>query len=579
MLRVIFAAVAIGLTALWLFVWRAPIGVRDQWLIAPNDAAWPAGAWLLPVGVVAIFGGAAALSVYDRFKRAKSRKEQTNSTVTALVCLAVIGLIWPWALLGPGQIQNRAATANIKLTLEGRFNIIAAMWSDVTTEYFGAAYLVDDARAYTRTYAQTQQNPISRAQAHVAAHPPGAVLWFYGARKLYESSPALQSGLTELAQTMTGQTQDESAKLAQSLREVAARGVGAPDPPPLPPSAIGAALGCAILLGLSLVAALPAVYGLAALGGGAHAERRGLVAAALWILAPTTNLFAFTLDALVACGAAWTLYFAALAWQRNAAELARAVGKTGKSKLEASEVGAGLAWGSNPSAKQESRLEPHASPAPAPPKSANFWWFASGVTLALTTFLSIGALAVGAILVGALLLYRPRGAGRALLLGGGAFILVWLLLSLWGGFNPFAIALQAGKAHRFATLQTRSYWPWVWLNLAMWLPFIGWPVVALLAQSVKLGNERAKPARVNAQMEAAGVCFGVATLGVLVLLCLSGNVRGEVERLWLFALAPVCVLAARHDALRLRAWALLLALQAVQTLLMAATLAPLVRPF
>ena len=530
MFRVIFAAVAVALTALWLFVWRVPVGAKDQWLVAPNDAAWPAGAWLLPLGVVVIFGGAAALSVYDRFGRAKTRREQTNSTVTALVCLAVVGLVWPWSLLGPGQIQSRS---NVP-TLEGRFNTIMVMWSDPATEYFGAAYSFDDARAYARNYAATQQKPVARAQAHVATHPPGAVLWFYGVRKLYESSPALQSALTGLAQTMTGQTAAELASLARNLREASALAFGAPSPPELPASAVGAALLCAILLGLSLVIALPAVYGLAALGGGADSEKRGLLAAGLWIVAPTTNLFAFTLDALVACGAVWTLYFAALAWHRASVEST-----------------------------------------PATSNSANGWWLASGAALALTTFLSIGALAVGAILVVALALYRPRGGARALLILGGAFVVVWALLAWWGGFNPLQIALNAGRAHRFATLDTRGYWPWVWLNWVMWLPFIGWPLVALLARGVKLYKESARPAT----LFASGVRLGIATLAVLVLLSLSGNVRGEVERLWLFALAPLCVVAVAHETIRWRVWATLLVLQAGQTLLMAATLAPLVRPF
>ena len=113
MFRVIFAAIAVALTALWLFVWRTPFGAKDQWLVAPNDAAWPAGAWLLPLGVVVIFGGAAALSIYDRFKRAKSRKEQTNSTVIALVCLAVVGLIWPWSLLGAGADSKSLQCADV----------------------------------------------------------------------------------------------------------------------------------------------------------------------------------------------------------------------------------------------------------------------------------------------------------------------------------------------------------------------------------------------------------------------------------------------------------------------------------
>ncbi len=538
MFRVISAAVAVALTALWLFVWRAPFGAGN-WAITPNEAAWPLGAWLLPVGVVVIFGGAAALSVYDRFKRAKSRKEQTNSTVTALVCLAVVGMLWPWAMQGPGKIKSRAGsvTTESRPTLEGRFNIIASLWSDLATEYFGAAYSFNDARTYMGNYAQTAQQPKARIQAHVATHPPGAVLWFYGVRKIYESSPALQSGLTSLAQTVTDTDAADLPNLAQQARAApSAQNSSLPVPAPLPASAIGAALLCAILLGLSLVAALPAVYGLAALGGGENAEKRGLIAAALWILAPTTNLFAFTLDALVACGAAWTLYLAALGWNRM---------------TQSSEAGLTNS------------------------KSANFYWIASGITLALTTFLSIGAFAVGAILIIAITIYRPRGGARVLALSVGAFVLTWAILALWGGFNPLEIAINAGKAHRFATLETRGYWPWVWLNLAVWALFIGWPVVALLARGVKLYKENATRARFGA----GGFCLGVATLVVLLLLCLSGNVRGEVERLWLFALAPICVIAAFHDELRWRIWAPLLALQALQTLLMSATLAPLVRPF
>ena len=238
MFRVIFAAAAIALTALWLFVWRAPFGAPHQWLITPNSAAWPRGVWLLPISVVVIFGGTVALSVYDRFKRAKTRREQTQSTVIALLGLAIIGMIWPWSLLGPGEIQSRAD----KLTLEGRFNIIVTMWSDPATEYFGTAYSFDNARTYAHNYAATQQTPLARAQAHVATHPPGAVLWFYGVRKLSEGSPALQGSLNALAQAMTGQTPTEMANRAVFVRETAEISFGAPDPPPLPNSAVGAAL-------------------------------------------------------------------------------------------------------------------------------------------------------------------------------------------------------------------------------------------------------------------------------------------------------------------------------------------------
>ena len=192
-------------------------------------------------------------------------------------------------------------------------------------------------------------------------------------------------------------------------------------------------------------------------------------------------------------------------------------------------------------------------------------------TLALTTFISIGALAVGAILALALLLFRPRGAVRAALILGVAFVGVWALLALWGGFNPWQIVGNALAAHRFATLEVRTYWPWPALNVGVWMLFIGWPTVALLPKGVTLYKENAPVA--------SGICLGLATLATLLLLSLSGNVRGEVERLWLFALAPLCVLAAADARESWRVWAALLGLQALQTLLMAATLAPLVRPF
>ena len=129
-------------------------------------------------------------------------------------------------------------------------------------------------------------------------------------------------------------------------------------------------------------------------------------------------------------------------------------------------------------------------------------------------------------------------------------------------------------AHRFATLQSRWYWPWVALNFVFWAGAKGWPLVALLARGVKLY----KSETLAKAVATPGVALGIATLATLLLLSLSGNVRGEVERLWLFSLAPLCVLAvARHWPPRVVAP--LLGLQMVQTLLMAATLAPLVRPF
>jgi hypothetical protein len=518
--RVLGSLALLCLTAIWLFGTRGNFGVPGQWIVAPNARPWPASAWLLPLGALFIFGGAAALSVYDRFKRAKTVGEKRNSTLTALFCLAVLLFLWPWTLLGPGAISQAAPAGQPPRppTLEGRFNIIAALWSDVATEYFGAAYQINDARQFGREYASKWQKPASPFQAHIATHPPGAVLWFYGARRIYEAVPPLQSGFTSLAQSLTRLPMSELQESAALLRHTSSVGMGAPAPPVLPASAIGGALWAAFLLGMSLVITIPAVYGLAAMGGDGDAgEVRGLFAVGLWVLAPAVNLFAFTLDAPIAAGTVWTLFLAAKSMESAATR----------------------------------------------PKAARGWMLGAGVLLALTSFISIGALTVGVIVVLALALFRRDQLVPRLLELGGAFLLTWVVLALAFSFNPIQVVLNATGVHRYATLSRRSWAPWTFMNLLMWVPFVGYPLLVCLLR-------REKPVSIGAQI-------GLASLATLLLLTLSGNVRGEVERLWLFLVAPVALWAA-SAAVSPRWRGALLGIQAIQTLLMAATLGPLVRP-
>lgn len=532
MKRVLLAASGVFLVALWGFSGRGALGVKGEgaWTLVPNGTTWPLGAWGLPLAVLFLFGGAALLSVYDRFNRAKSRKEQTNSLVTALVCLALLCALWPWTLLGPGAPQRiNAPSQSSRLTLEGRFNLLASQWSDVATEYFGTAYEIGDARAFTRTYASTRQNPTAPALSHVATHPPGATLWFYGARRFVEGVPGLNDSLNSLAARVTGQDEAPLYASLNDLRATASRSAGVPAPAPLPRGAIGVALFCAMLMGLSLVAALPAVYGLAASGANENgqAEARGLLACALWVLAPSLNLFAFSLDALVACGAAWTLFFASRALTT----------------------------------------------------SKRRWALLTGLALAATTMLSFGALALGLVLVLAALVARIER--RLLLRVAGwafsAFFLAWLVAAAWGTFNPLEVAHKATVAHRFATLSVRPLWPWDVLNLCVWTIFCGWPLVVCLAGATLARKELI--IRSGTRKEAGGLDIVQAlALGTILTLCVlsfSGQVRGEVERLWLFLLAP---LAAFVLVGRGKTAVALVVLQAVQTLVMAVTLAPLIRP-
>jgi len=543
----VFVALALVLgVCAWCFSGRGDLAWHDGVPIVPRSSLWPLGAWGLPVVTLLLLGGGAALSVYDRFKRAKTRKEQTNSTVTALVCMGLLGALWPWTLLGPGVPTNITSASQLsKLKLEGRLNLLAAQWSDVATQYFGAAYQIDDPRSFCATYANTQQNPSSRAIAHIATHPPGATLWYYAVRRAVESSPALGAGLNSLAVTLTGRDIGEGKLFSNlnDLRALASRSQELPAPPPLPRGAIGVALLCAILQGLALPLSLPAIYGLATSSIGRKGqmgeenrenpasntnagEARGLFACALWILAPTVNLYAFSLDALVACGAAWTLFFAA-----------RALG-TGKAR----------------------------------------WAILAGLALALTSMLSFGALALGLVLlVGGVLCGEVRVVLRAGAFALGAFVLLWAGASIWGGFNPLQVAHAASRAHEFATLLVRSYAPWAGLNLVVWAIFCGWPVVISLVGSALSRKELIIRTRTRIWGRCPDIALALAlgTISTILALSLSGQVRGEVERLWLFLLAPLsaCALVGKGKS----AVALVL-LQAIQTLVMAAALAPLIRP-
>jgi hypothetical protein len=113
------------------------------------------------------------------------------------------------------------------------------------------------------------------------------------------------------------------------------------------------------------------------------------------------------------------------------------------------------------------------------------------------------------------------------------------------------------------------------LNLFVFALFCGWPLaVGVVRQAVRVLEERRAP------MWDAARALGVAAIALCVGLSLAGTVRGETERLWLFLLAPLCAFAAiEYAKCNRKTVALLAVLTAVQTLILAGTLAPLVRPY
>lgn len=120
----------------------------------------------------------------------------------------------------------------------------------------------------------------------------------------------------------------------------------------------------------------------------------------------------------------------------------------------------------------------------------------------------------------------------AILLTFAPYFLAWLLF----GFQPLATFKAANAAHHAqAGAHARSYMPWVFANLADFAMALGGAWLGLVAVCLWdwLKQRRWQPS----------IC--VVTLLVLLLLDLSGVVRGEVARLWMVFI-PLLTL----DALR-----------------------------
>jgi hypothetical protein len=241
------------------------------------------------------------------------------------------------------------------------------------------------------------------------------------------------------------------------------------------------------------------------------------------------SLFAFTLDALIACGAAWTMALIALRLRSDKKQ----------------------------------------------------WLLVSGAVMALTSFVSFGALAIAAIAIIALLFARGRAAFGEIALFCAGFVVLWLVLVMALPMQPLPIFRNAMAAHRFATVESRSRGAWLWMNLVSYAVFCGWPLFwGACAGGVRFLRDFGSERFAGSARAGIPVVIGVATLLTMLLLTVSGTARGEVERLWLFLTPSLAALAAAQLMQR-QGWksiGVLLALQAAQTLIMAAWLAPLVRP-
>lgn len=173
----------------------------------------------------------------------------------------------------------------------------------------------------------------------------------------------------------------------------------------------------------------------------------------------------------------------------------------------------------------------------------------AGALLALSVFLSYGYVAVVP-LVGLLALTARIAPGdesgrrmglawrlswdRALLLAAG-FVLPWIALALFAGYDPWTSFQAALGQHRAIAVTSRTYGTWLVWNPYDFLLLLGPAVLALAAMALPGRSEARLPAH-------RALAWG--WWGLLLLLIVSGSVRGEVGRIWLFLMPFACLLAA-----------------------------------
>ncbi|UCC67829.1 MAG: hypothetical protein JSV79_12050 [Armatimonadota bacterium] len=198
----------------------------------------------------------------------------------------------------------------------------------------------------------------------------------------------------------------------------------------------------------------------------------------------------------------------------------------------------------------------------------------AGLTAAVGLFLSLGFAVVAAwlavwVVLGALRSENPRAAFRRAVISGATalvgFAILYLLLYSLLGYRPLAVAQQAFAAHRDVTTVAvaRSYWKWLLMNPLEAAMFTGFPLVIAALWSRPTLSRDAASARLRS--------FLAAWLIVLVVLNLSGAVRGEVGRIWLFLFWPAALAAGAWLASRPRLAAaapVLVLLQVSQVFLM-----------
>ena len=419
-----------------------------------------------------------------------------------LVALSLAGLLILWDRAGSGSSAREGAFLALAILLgwvltlalaaaglEGFGRVFGSLASRLSFGYAWDAGLAPPSRELLADY------PAASAQLdlHARTHPPGALLAVRAADRLTRALPPPPSGrsagLAGLGAMAQGALSREAARARAHRRPV-------PERLPGPWALVALALG---LPALSALAAWPLARLARAWGLPPPATR---LAALLWLAVPARSLFTPSLDQ-------------ALPLLSVAALLLVAVPG---------------GWGSRARA------------------------FAAGLVLFAAAFLSYGCLALlpwaAAVAIIALapspdrespagFSLRRLDLARPAALGLG-FLLPWAALALLAGYAPWASFRAAMDTHRGMAVLTRGYLTWL-----LWNPYdlallLGPPVLLLGLAALAVERRPADGAPRPASYRAARRGFWA----LLVLLWISGSVRGELGRIWLFFMPFACLFAA-----------------------------------
>ncbi|MGQ9733048.1 MAG: hypothetical protein ACUVX8_17455 [Candidatus Zipacnadales bacterium] len=355
---------------------------------------------------------------------------------------------------------------------------------------------------------------------HIATHPPGAVLAYWVCWQIYRSPLFPRKAFDAFTETIVGAP---SELIALSASTYPGTTLHAED--------VGAALFCGFAFGLCAALTVVPVYWLISR---AATRRAGILAATLYALMPAAVLFFQGLDALIALLSTTALALAYWA------------------------VYSGRLWAG----------------------------VLCGLTLASELFISFSANAsvamVGVLTYLARAHVPPSRRHRANWAAGASlltFIAAVLTIHFACDSKLPLIFVQAMEAHQRLTWIgfERAYGTWVFLNLIEFGTFVGWPTVGIVTSAV-WGLTRRR-----------GRCFfpaesvGIAGVLVLLVLDLSGSVRGEVGRVWLFLMPPLVGWAAHWLSTASRDKRVVTYLTFIWTLIqlvvMGLTLTPVVRPY